>query len=80
VRDGGVASEWLCYRGWGSMAVFGRESETVSGENRVSYDAASMGRTHRERRGVIALGVLLAGVVLAWGPCAFALDTAMDHH
>src|SRR5260370_32171744 len=25
------------------MAVFGRESETVSGEKRVSYDAASMG-------------------------------------
>src|SRR2546428_5466774 len=32
---------------------------------------------HR-RRDVVALGVLLACMLLAWGPCAFALNPALD--
>jgi ligand-binding sensor domain-containing protein len=37
-----------------------------------------MGSVRKERRGVIALGIVLAGVVLAWGPGAYALDPALD--
>jgi signal transduction histidine kinase/ligand-binding sensor domain-containing protein len=44
-----------------------------------------MGSGHRQRRGVIALsvvrawvGILLAGVLLAWGPGALALDPALE--
>src|SRR2546428_8878199 len=32
---------------------------------------------HR-RRDVVALGVLLACMLLAWEPCAFALDPSLD--
>jgi len=46
----------------------------------VSYDAGSMGSARERRRGVIALlaWALCAGMVLAWGRCAYALDPALD--
>jgi signal transduction histidine kinase/ligand-binding sensor domain-containing protein len=37
-----------------------------------------MASVRKERRGVIALGIVLAGVVLPWGPGAYALDPALD--
>jgi len=40
--------------------------------------AQHMGSVRKERRGVITLGIVLAGVVLAWGPGAYGLDPALD--
>jgi len=37
-----------------------------------------MGRAHRRRRHVVALGAVLAGILLAVCPCAFALDPALE--
>ncbi len=37
-----------------------------------------MGSVRKERRSVIALGIVLTGVVLVWGPVAYALDPALE--
>ncbi len=35
-------------------------------------------RGAHERRNVVALGAVLACILLTWCPCAFALDPALD--
>src|ERR1700732_2052200 len=37
-----------------------------------------MGKARKKRRAVVALVMVLAGLVLAWGPAAYALDPALD--
>src|ERR1044071_749154 len=37
-----------------------------------------MERVHGRGRHVVALGIVLAGVLLAWGPFAFGLNPALD--
>src|SRR4026209_2478051 len=37
-----------------------------------------MARAHGRRRSAMALGIVLTGVLLAWGPFAFGLNPALD--
>ncbi len=58
--------------------VSGRGDTIRDSLQEVSYDECIMRRGCTQRRGVFELCMVLAGMLLAWGPGAYALDPSLD--